>query len=223
MKNKKIILPIIIGLVIIVGAAAYYGGSENLQGYLKLESTSTTRSTTTDTRTATTAEPIKVEDSTQSLTSYQTAVKSANITSSYAVLAPSSEASLTPIAPRHQSGAEIKRAEPLSQFIGASSGKPNGQYTITKGYTSTVQLSLPTDQNSVYVLDCSVSPQNQAQVAAVLNGNVSYPAVENGHILYAFLAPSSTTNISIAFDAPSSVSNNTTVGYFYGCELNKME
>ncbi|HMR00821.1 MAG TPA: hypothetical protein PKA32_00340 [Candidatus Gracilibacteria bacterium] len=232
MKNKKIILPIVIGLVIVAGAAAYFGGSQNLQGYLKLSSSSTTRSTTTDTSdttgttmtttssTSVSEEPVKLDDSTRAI-SYQNAVKSANLTSS--VLAPSSGVSLTPVAPRHQGGAEIKKAEPLSQFLGSASGRPNGQYTITKGYISTVDLRYPTDQNGIYVLDCSVAPQNQAQVAAVRNGNVSYPGLENGHMLYAFQAPSSTTDISIAFNAPSSVSNYTTVGYFYGCELNKME
>ena len=216
-------------MVIVVGATAYLGGSQNLQGYLKLSPSSTTRSTTTNTNdtteTATTttsisSEPVKLDDSIRAM-SYQNAVKSANLTSS--VLVPSSGVSLTPVAPRHQSGAEIKKADPLSQFLGSSSSRPNGQYTIAKGYISTVDLHYPTEQNSVYVLDCSVAPQNQAQVAAVRNGNVSYPALENGHMLYAFQAPGSTTDISIAFNAPSSVSNYTTVGYFYGCELNKME
>lgn len=130
---------------------------------------------------------------------------------------------LTPIAPRHASGAEIKRAGPIMQFLGASSNEHHGSYSLAKSAFSTVELKLPTVPNEIYVLDCELSPQNQATVIFVREGGSrNYPAVEDGHALFAFEAASTMTEIIIAFEAPSSVPNGYLAGYFYGCEINEM-
>src|SRR5262245_53158618 len=50
---------------------------------------------------------------------------------------------LTPVAPRHASGAEIKKAGPLSEFLGVSNSTPDGSYTLTKFYISSVDLHIP--------------------------------------------------------------------------------
>lgn len=129
---------------------------------------------------------------------------------------------LTPIAPRHPSGAEIKRAGPIMQFMGASSNEHSGSYSLTKSYISSVDMKVPTEPNEVYVLDCQLSPQNQATVIFVRDGHRSYPSVEDGHSLFAFEASSTMTDIMIAFEAPTSVPEGYLVGYFYGCDINEM-
>jgi len=129
---------------------------------------------------------------------------------------------LTPIAPRHASGAVIKRAGPIMQFKGASNNEHNGSYALSKAYISSVDLKIPTEASNIYVLDCQLSPQNQAVVIFVRNGSRTYPSVEDGHAMFAFEASSTETEVDIAFEAPSNTSEGDLVGYFYGCDVNEL-
>jgi hypothetical protein len=133
---------------------------------------------------------------------------------------PTNAIRLTPVAPRHASGAEIKMAGPLF-FQGASGSAPHGSYSLKKAILPGVTLRIPTEQNKVYVLDCQVSPQSQVEVQFMHN-TASYPGIEDGHAMYAFEASSTMTELSIYFIAPYTVSEGANVGYFYGCDVNEM-
>lgn len=214
MKSK---LPYILGvltLAVVIGVAVYSGQGQFFQGSLI-----TSTKLATSANTTVTAEPLAL-DSTILSTRYNSALKQANLTATS--LLPSIDMELTPVEPRHASGAQIKRAGPIWQLLGNSSSAPNGSYTLSKSYTSSVDLRIPTVQGSIYVLDCKIAPQNQAKAVFVRAGNKSYPAVEDGHAIYAFQASASSTDLIIAFDeSPSTVLEGSTVGYFYGCSIDK--
>jgi hypothetical protein len=129
---------------------------------------------------------------------------------------------LTPMAPRHASGAYIVHATSTS-FYGPSNGKPDGTLVLTSPTDSQMpvsffEISLPTVQGKLYVVDCRFAANNGGPLKLSLGKAASgIYDVEDGHLVVAFAATATTTALSIV-GGPSMTSR---FG-FYGCEMGKV-
>jgi hypothetical protein len=139
------------------------------------------------------------------------------------VLPTSLEMKVTPMAPRHSSGAFIVHAT-SSSFYGPSNGKPDGTIVLTPPSdpqmpVSMFEISFPTVAGKLYVADCRFTANNGGALKLSLGKAASgVHDVEDGHLVVAFAATATTSALSIV-GAPSLTSR---FG-FYGCEIGKVD
>jgi hypothetical protein len=156
------------------------------------------------------------------LTNALKAVGAANL-----VAPPALEMRVTPIVPRHPSGAELYGGGPL-YFNGPASGEPDGSYhrNTRKGgglSITGVQMKFPTEKNKFYVVDCRVNPPSGPAIRYSLGkpgGSAQLP-VEDGHLTTAFLANGPQADLSLMF-FPAEGSTSDDLGEFYGCDVGKV-
>jgi hypothetical protein len=133
------------------------------------------------------------------------------------------EMKISPMAPRHVSGAQIVHATSTSLY-GPSNGKPDGTLVLTSPTDSQMpvsffEFSFPTVQGKLYVVDCRFSANNGGPLKLSLGKVASgIHDVEDGHLVVAFAATAASSAVSIA-GGPSMTSR---FG-FYGCEMGKVD
>jgi hypothetical protein len=139
---------------------------------------------------------------------------------------PFMDARLSPVTPRlPNNGGEITLAFGLTQFVGATSDQPDGAYSLASSGTgyAAVFLRLATEVNKFHILDCRVQVSQSAKLTFLHSGGsgTSNPPVEDGHVVYAFKANASKTDVTVGFQPLSNTGNTFNLGSFYGCEVVK--
>lgn len=217
MKNKLLYVLGVLTVTAVIGVSLYSGQGQFFQGSLS------TSVRLTDSTVTTATEPSTLSSSTLS-TRYNEALKLANLSATSAL--PSVDMQVTPVAPRHTSGAKIGSAGPIGKFD-SNPNLPNGAYEMIKGTflgaRTLIYLGIPTTQNSLYIMDCQIQPDQGSKVAFIRNGITAYPPIENGHAIYAFQASATTATatVIIEFEVPQGYTHDG-LGKFYGCNIDKI-
>ena len=135
---------------------------------------------------------------------------------------PTLETRLTPVAPKLSSGAQITRASTVL-FNGSDNDLPDGAFVLVRGTgmpISSVEMRVPTEAGKFYVYDCRMQLVGGTKLTLSRAGATSLATVEDGHVIGAFAATTTSTNVAVVV-APSAGETNAVLAHFYGCDVGK--
>jgi hypothetical protein len=155
------------------------------------------------------APPLKLTDA-KKMESFANALKNASLPA-VATVPPAAHFSLTPSAPTNN-GAQIATAGPLTFMMSQASGtymvQPSGAVTMT----------IPTEPNKTYVMDCSVTYSATVGLSVLKTTPVPSQRVpaDSGHVVWAFRASTASSAVRLETVGPHALA-------YFGCDVTRME